>query len=402
MSIYQYEGRDRKGNIVKGTVEARNEAQAVEVLESHGLIPIRFRATSKFSSVDQIFAKFSGVSSKDLVIFFRQLATLVNAQIRIVKALRILTRQVSSPRFRSIIEEVASDVEGGSSLSDALRKYPKYFPDLYSSLIQAGEASGTLDKSMLYLADQVEKDHDLKSKVRGALMYPAFIIVMLLVVGGLMMVFVLPQMTGVLLEAGAQLPLTTRVIIATSNFMVGYWYIVIVLLVGLVVGFKFFIQSRDGRYLFDRALISAPLFGDFIRKIYIYRFAHHLSNLLSGGISINKALDLIAGAVGNYVYRDIFLDASSEIQTGRSLHDVLESYPQVPPLVSQMVAVGEETGDLPGILTKLSTFYDKEVDNGIANMTTLIEPIIMIILGLAVGIMVAGIILPVYNLASTF
>jgi len=337
-----------------------------------------------------------------MVIFFRQLSTLVNAQVRIVGALRILIRQVNSRKFKDLIESVAAEVEAGKSLSDALSMYPSLFPELYSSLIRAGEASGTLDKSLVYLADQIEKDYDLRSKIRGALMYPAFIIAMLFIVGTLMMIFVIPGMTSVLEEAGANLPLATKIIIATSHFFQSYWYAVFGSLIAAAVGIRYFLRTPSGRYTIDGLLIHMPVFGPFLQKIYLYRFAHHLSNLLAGGISIVKALNLIADIIGNWVYRDIFLEAASEVQTGRSLRDVLEAYPEIPPLVYQMVEVGEQTGDLHGILAKLSNFYDKEVDNAIANLTTLIEPVIMVILGLAVGIMVAGILLPIYNLASSF
>ncbi|MEK9181226.1 MAG: type II secretion system F family protein [Patescibacteria group bacterium] len=280
--------------------------------------------------------------------------------------------------------------------------YPAYFPELYASLIKAGEASGSLDKSLIYLADQIEKDYDLRSKIRGAMSYPIFIISTLLIVGALMMIFVLPQMTDVLTEAGAELPITTKIIMGASNFLVNYWWMVLVIIAGLGAFLRYFFKTSNGRYLLDSTFVKAPLFGKFLQKIYLYRFAHHLSNLLAGGISIVKALQLIADAIGNWVYRDIFLEAASEVQTGRALHEVLEAYPEIPPLVYQMVEVGEQTGDLHGILAKLSAFYDKEVENAIANLTTLIEPVIMVILGLAVGIMVAGVLLPIYNLASSF
>lgn len=402
MTLYRYHAKDSKGQDVTGTVDAPNQMQANEILVSHGLAPSRFEKTSGGFDMDSIMEMFSRITGKEMVIFFRQLATLVNAQVRIVTALRILTRQVASAKFRRLINEIASEVEGGKSLSESLALYPDYFPDLYASLIKAGEASGTLDKSLVYLADQIEKDYDLRSKIRGALSYPIFIVAVLFIVGTLMMIFVLPQMTSVLSEAGADLPITTKIIVATSNFMVAYWYI---MLIGLIIAFfflRYFFRTIFGHYLVDNFLIKTPLFGQFLRKIYLYRFAHHLSNLLAGGISIVKALNLIADAVGNWVYRDIFREAANEVQTGRPLHEVLESYPEIPPLVYQMVEVGGQTGDLHGIMGKLAVFYDKEVENGIANLTTMIEPIIMVILGLAVGIMVAGVLLPIYNLASSF
>ncbi|MBI4054013.1 MAG: type II secretion system F family protein [Candidatus Doudnabacteria bacterium] len=402
MSSYRYQAKDKSGGLVVGTVEAANEAQAAETLESHNLVPIRFSELTALSSLDAILSQLSRVTGKDMVIFFRQLATLVNAQVRIVTALKILTKQVSSRKFRSLIEDLASEVEGGKSFSEGLSIYPNLFPDLYTSLIRAGEASGTLDKSLLYLADQIEKDYDLRAKIRGALYYPAFIVAVLIIVGVLMMIFVLPQLTAVLQESGAELPLATKIIIATSNLMRGFWYILLAGLLGLIFLVRYLIRTTSGRYFYDNLLIHTPLIGPFLQKIYLYRFAHHMANLLSGGISIVKALQLIADIIGNWTYRDIFLEAASEVQTGRSLREVLESYPEIPPLVYQMAEVGQQTGDLQGILRKLSNFYEKEVENYIANLTTLIEPIIMVLLGVAVSIVVAGILLPIYNLASSF
>lgn len=385
-----------------GTVEANSEVQAAEILDSHSLTPVNFQTVKASFSLDTFLAKFSRISSKEMVIFFRQLSTLVNAQVRIVNALRILTRQVNSNKFRTLIEDLATEVEGGKSFSETLAMYPNLFPDLYTSLIRAGEASGTLDKSLLYLADQIEKDYDLKTKVRGALSYPAFIIVTLFIVGAMMMIFVMPSLTGVLTESGAELPFATKLIMWISNFLRGYWYLCLGGLAAATIGLRYFVRTPSGRYLFDSLLIKTPVIGPFLKRIYLYRFAHHFSNLLSGGISIVKALQLISDIIGNWVYRDIFQEAASEVQMGKTLSEVLERYKEIPPLVHQMVEVGQQTGELQSIMGKLSGFYEKEVDNGIANLTTMIEPIIMVTIGLAVGIMVAGILMPIYNLSSSF
>jgi len=402
MPLYRYQARNPKGGLSVGKVEARTEAQAAEVLESHNLIPVRFEEVLADNPIDAFLTKFSRISAKDKVIFFRQLSTLVGAQVRIVSSLRILIRQVTSPKFKSIIEELALDIEGGKSLSESLEIYPELFPELYVSLVKAGEASGSLDKTLNYLADQIEKDYDLKSKVRGALAYPAFIIVLLFVVGALMFIFVLPQMTSVLIEAGAELPFATKIIVAATNFFLNFWWMVVTVIIGGGFGLRYYLKTTPGRYNFDRLVVHLPIVSSFLEKIYMLRFSHHIANLLDGGISIVKALQLIAAITGNWVYRDIFMEAAKEVQTGKSLSKILENYELMPPLVYQMISVGEETGDLPAIMRKLSNFYSKEVDNIIATLTTLIEPVIMVILGLAVGIMVAGILLPIYNLASAF
>jgi type IV pilus assembly protein PilC len=402
MSLYKYQARNNKGGLSVGKVEAKSQAEATEVLEAHGLSPVRFDLVEGEGAIDQFLARFQRVSPKDKVIFFRQLSTLVSAQVRIVTTLRILIRQVASQKFRNIIEEVALDIEGGKSLSESMAVYPELFPDLYISLVRAGEASGSLDKTLNYLADQIEKDYDMRNKIRTALAYPIFIIALLFVVGGLMFTLVLPQMTAVLSEAGAELPWATKIIIAATVFFTGYWWFILIIIIGLFFSARYYLQTTPGRYAFDRLVVHLPIVGNFLEKIYLFRFSHHISNLLDGGISIVKALQLISGITGNWVYRDIFVDAAKEVQTGKALSKILENYELMPPLVYQMVAVGEQTGDLPAIMRKLAEFYSKEVDAVISTLTTLIEPVIMVVLGLAVGIMVAGILLPIYNLASAF
>lgn len=402
MTLYRYQARDKKGETVVGTIEAGSESQAADILDSHGLMPVDLKESSGGFSLEALLVKFSRISNKEMVIFFRQLSTLVNAQVRIVNALRILTKQVTGKKFQNLIDDLATEVEGGKSFSEALSIYPNLFPDLYTSLIKAGEASGTLDKSLVYLADQIEKDYDLRSKIRGAMSYPIFIVVTLVLVGAGMMIFVMPSLTGVLVESGAELPFATKVIIGASNFLRNFWYIILVGAVALFFGGRRFIKTQSGRYMVDSFLIKLPGFGSFLQKIYLYRFAHHFANLLSGGISIVKALQLISEVIGNWVYRDIFQEAANEVQVGKTLREVIERYKEIPPLVYQMVEVGQQTGELQGIMAKLANFYEKEVDAGISNLTTMIEPVIMVIIGAAVGIMVAGILLPIYNLANSF
>ena len=307
MALYKYTGKDQKGALVTGSVEASSEVQAAEVLESHGLTPLSFDLSEGISAIDNFLKKISRISSKDMVLFFRQLSTLVGAQVRIVPSLKILSKQVSSQKFRGVIKEIAFEVESGKSLSEGFQIHPELFSELSISLIKAGEASGSLDKTLLYLADQIEKDYDLKTKVRGALAYPIFILVLLFLIGGLMFIFVLPQMTSVLLEAGAELPLPTKIIVAITNFATGFWWIVLLGLAVLIFGFRYYYNTNEGRYLFDSVVIKLPIVGTFIQKIYLYRFAHHIANLLDGGVSIVKSLKLIAAITGNRIYRDIFL-----------------------------------------------------------------------------------------------
>ena len=396
---FSYQARDTEGRLKTGTVEAGSEAQAFEVLQQHGLIVIKIIPVSQVSILERVKI-FDRVSPKEIVLFSRQLATLINAKVPIVQALSILKLQVTSTKLQATIGEIAQHVESGESLSSALARYPKIFSNLYINLTRAGELSGTMDESLAYLANQLEKDYDLRSKVIGSLSYPIFILSALLIVGVLMFLYVLPPLVGVLQESEVELPITTKALIATTHALQNYWWVILVVLVGLVVSYRFYIQTAGGRYVLDLLKIKMPVFGGLFKKIYMARFARNLSTLVAGGIPIVKALEAVADIVGNSIYRDIILEASNQVRNGKSIASALTAHQEFPAIVAQMTEIGETTGRLQEILDKLAMFYEKEVDGVLKILTTLLEPIIMMLLGLAVAVMVAGILLPIYNLAS--
>jgi len=380
-------------------VEAANESIAFDVLRQHGLIVIKVLPFTKVSIFERIKI-FDRVPLKDVVLFSRQLATLINAKVPIIQALKILETQVSSAKLKSVLSEVADHVEAGESLSSAITRYPRIFSDLYVNLLRAGELSGTMDEALSYLANQMEKDYDLRSKVIGAMTYPAFIVVALVIVGFLMFLFVLPPLVSVLQESNVELPITTKILIGTTHFVQTFWWLILILMVGGVAGLRFYIGTAGGRYVIDTMKIRAPIVGSLFQKIYMARFARNLSTLISGGIPIVKALDSVANIVDNAVYKEIILDASTQVRNGKSIATALTVRSEFPPIVAQMTQIGESTGRLQEILDKLASFYEKEVDGVLKVLTTLLEPIIMMLLGLAVAVMVAGILLPIYNLAS--
>ncbi|OGE87565.1 MAG: hypothetical protein A3J07_04995 [Candidatus Doudnabacteria bacterium RIFCSPLOWO2_02_FULL_49_13] len=396
---FSYQARDTDGRLKTGTVEAATEASAFEVLQNHGLIVIKIFPVSQISILERIKI-FDRVSMKEIVLFSRQLSTLINAKVPIVQALNILKIQVSSSKLRSVIGEIAQHVESGESLSSALARYPRIFSNLYVNLTRAGELSGTMDDSLAYLANQLEKDYDLRSKVIGSLSYPIFIMAALLIVGVLMFLYVLPPLVGVLQESAVELPITTRILIVTTHIMQDYWWIMLVVLIGLGVGYRFYSQTAGGRYVLDLVKIKLPVFGNLFKKMYMARFARNLSTLVAGGIPIVKALEAVADIIGNSIYRDIVLEAADQVRNGKSIASALTSHSEFPAIVAQMTQIGETTGRLQEILDKLAIFYEKEVDGVLKILTTLLEPIIMMLLGLAVAVMVAGILLPIYNLAS--
>jgi type II secretory pathway component PulF len=401
MSTFAYRAKDEQGLVKTGIVEAVSSLAASEVLHGHGLTVVTLEPQlQRKHAISKYIPFVNKVSRKDIVVFSRQLSTLINAKVPIVQALDILSEQISNKILHQAILDLIEDVTGGKSLSEAMTRFPEVFSDLYVHLVKSGELSGTLDRSLLYIADQQEKDYDLVSKVRGALTYPIFIVTAIFVVGALMFVFVLPQLISVLNEAGAALPLTTLILIFVTQFVQHFWALILLIVIGGIFAFEFYIHSRSGRLVWDNVKMKFPVFGKLLKNIYMDRFALNLSSLVAGGIPIVHALQTVAAVIGNKVYQEIILEAASEVETGKSIGASFAEHHEIPKLVTQMIKIGEQTGTLDDILGKLANFYDKEVATTLNTLTTLMEPIIMILLGVAVAVMVAGILLPIYNLAS--
>ncbi len=381
-------------------VLALDESKAEGLLRQNGLVIISLeRHDDDFFTKINPFGK--SVTSKDLVLFSRQLATLISAHVPIIQALRILQEQITGKYLLTIISDLITAVENGDSLSSAMAKHNNVFGNVYVSLVMSGEVSGSLDKSLVYLADQLEKDYELTGKVKSALTYPIFVLGALVVIGLLMFKFVLPNLTSVLKEQGGNLPPISVALIAFTEFFNQFWWIVILILVGLILGVRYYIGTDNGKRNFDRLKISFPIIGQIVTKIYLARFSRNLATLVVGGIPIIKALQIVSEIINNTIYREIIIDAVAKIQAGKSISEGLAGHKEFPSIVTQMVKVGEQTAQLDDIMAKLANFYEKEVDNKVATLTTLLEPIIMIILGLGVGVLVAGILMPIYNLAST-
>ena len=396
---FLYQARNKTGEFKKGLVTATNQTKAEQLLTDNGLVIISL-AEQKESLLLKLDIFSNRVSYKDLVLFSRQFSTLVAARVPIVQSLRILESQVSSKGLATITRNLVQSVESGESLSLALAKHPKVFGNIYVSLVRSGEASGQVAESLSYLADQLEKDYDLRSKVKTAMTYPAFVLSALVVVGVLMFKFVLPNLISVLKEQNAELPFVSKILIKFTDFFEVYWWVVLLGMALAAAGFRFYIQSQNGRYAWDRFKMKIPVLGQVLERIYLARFARNLSTLVAGGIPIIKALQIISEIINNVIYRDILLEAAQQVTNGKSISESLARHKEFPPLVTQMVRVGEETAQLDTILLKLAVFYEKEVDAKVSTLSSLLEPIIMLILGLGVGILVAGVLLPIYNLAS--
>ena len=389
---FNYQARDQKGELKKGFVVADTNAKAEQLLANNGLIIISMTVEKEkiLSKFDTLFHR---VSYKDLVIFSRQLATLVAARVPIIQGLRILQAQVSSKGLVSVIQSLIAGVESGQSLSLAMSRHPEVFGNVYISLVKSGEAAGTVSESLNYLADQLEKDYDLRSKVKAAVTYPGFVMSALLVVGVLMFKFVLPSLVEVLKEQEAELPVISKWLIAFTDFFDVYWWVVLLIMFGTALLVRWYVVSPAGRLMWDGLKVKLPVLGPVLKKIYMARFSRNLSTLVAGGIPIIQAIRI--------VYREILLITAEQVTNGKSISESLAKFEEFPPMVTQMVRVGEQTAELDTILTKLAGFYEREVDAQISTLSSLLEPIIMVILGCAVGLLVAGVLLPIYNLASS-
>src|SRR3989338_359261 len=398
---FDFRAKDAAGKDVQGVIDAPSLQAAEDILAQRQLIVVAITVRPRTSMLLTI-QFFNRVKPKELVVFFRQLSTMSAATLPLVSALRILVKQTESARLKTIISEIADDVDGGARLSQAFGRHPEVFNDFYVNMVRSGETSGHLDDVLSYLADQREKDYDLMSRIRGAMVYPAFILSVMTVVGIAMMIFVVPRLTAVLIETGGELPFATRLLIGTSQFMSGYWWLLLVLAVGLVAGLKYGLHQAPVRRQWDWMKIKLPIFGTLFQRVYLIRFTRSMTTLLKGGVPLPRALEITGDVVGNAVYRDLIARTVKQVQDGNPIATEFIASKEVPVMVSHMLSVGETTGQLEQILDRLTQFYSREIDNLVSSLVSQVEPLIMVVMGLAVGTMVAAIIMPMYNLASSF
>ncbi len=400
MPVYDYKAKDNTGATLTGAVEAPNDVVAQDTLKERGLTVVALNERKRRTLFQSSLGFFNRVPKKDVVLFARQLAVMISATVPIVQALRILVKQTSNITFKIIISEIADEVDGGAKLSSSLARYPQAFSDFFIYMIRSGETTGKLDETLNYLADQQEKDYDLESKIRGAMIYPAFIVSAMVVIGVLMMIFVIPKLTEALLKGGAKLPLATTLLIGVSNFLTHFWWLLIGLGAIVVVFFRLYLRTPRGRRQFDVLKFHLPVFGSIFEKIYLVRFSRSFSTLIASGIPVTKALEIVADVIGNIVYKELTLQTIEEVEAGNSIATVFVQSRVVPPMLPQMMIVGEQTGKLDLILDKLAAFYAKELENLVANLVSIIEPLILVVMGAAVAVIVMAVLLPMYNLSN--
>ncbi len=402
--LFQYKAKDLKGETVEGTIEAMSEEAAMKVLVDRELIILSLEEAGKGALLarELEIPFFARVGPYEMVLASRQLSTMISSGLSLVAALEILGKQTANKKLKSVVFDITDDVRGGTRFSSALAKYPKIFNDFYINMVRAGETSGKLDESLIYLADEQEKNYDLASKIKGAMTYPIFVMAAVVGIMILMLKFVLPRITGMISEAGIVLPFTTRLLIAVSDFFQVWWWAVILGLIGLVIILNFLRKTEPGRLIWDRISIKIPVFGPLFKKICLARFTRSLSTLIVGGIPLTSAIKVVSDVVGNVVYRDLFRQSIKDVEEGRSISTSLLKSPDVPKMLSHILVVGEETGKLDEVLDKMADFYTREIENTLSRLVTLLEPIIIICLGAVVALMVSAILMPMYQMASVF
>jgi len=401
MLTFDYVARDpATGQKIKATVQAENEQSAAKLIHKEGFVPIEI--TLGGGGSNKLMERFNRVAIKDKVLFSRQLSTLINAGLPLVQSLRNVAEQTANKKFRLVINQIIADVEGGSALSVAMAKHPDVFNQVYISLVAAGEASGTLDKALERLAIQQEKDADLISKVRGAMIYPIIVLLVMVAVLGFMIVKVLPQVKQLYqgLGGAGSLPLITKILLAISDFVIHDWWVVLIILVILVVFGTRWARTIGGKSFFDKVKMRMPPFGPLFMKMYMARFARTGTTLVASGVPLLQVLQITSDAVNNVHIQASIRRAAEKVKGGKALSDSLQGDPNFLQLVPNMVRIGEESGSLEKMLNKTADYYEREVDDQIKSISTIIEPVLMVILGVVAFIIVAAVLLPIYGLAG--
>ena len=399
MPNFVWQGVNNKGVKRKGKMEADEERQVEAMLKRMRITPTKIKPAPKdlFENVSFMQPK---VKPKDVMIFTRQFSTMIDAGLPLVSCLKILAEQQENKTFKMILREVNQAVQTGATLSESLKKYPKLFDDLFCNLVAAGEAGGILDTILQRLAEYIEKAEKLKSKVKSAMMYPTIVVIVAVLVVMVIMVFVIPVFQSMFADMGHSLPLLTQIVVNLSNFIKGN--IIYMLIAGGVFGyvFKRFINTEKGRVIFDRTMLIMPVMGDLIRKVAVAKFTRTLSTMMSSGVPILASLDIVAKTAGNKIVEAAIMETRGAISEGRSISDPLMESGVFPSMVVQMIAVGEESGSLDSMLSKIADFYDEEVDVAVEALTSMIEPLLMVFLGGAIGTLVIAMYLPIFGMAA--
>jgi type IV pilus assembly protein PilC len=400
--LYNYEAITSTGEKKTGTIETSSKDLAIAAVQRRGLILSSINEdVAKKGFMQQIqFFNTGSVPMKDIVIMSRQMSTLFESQVAALKAFNLLSENTANKTLSRILNEVAEDIKSGVYISVALSKHPKVFSDFYVNMVKSGEESGKLTQTFSYLADYLDRQYQLTSKTKNALIYPGFVIGVFLIVMTMMFVFIIPKLTVIIKESGMAIPFFTKIIMAVSDLMINYGIFLLIGIVIFVIYIARFSRTATGKLYFDRLKISLPVFKNIYEKLYLARIADNMDTMLSSSIPIVRAIELTAAVTGNLVYENILKDVATSVKSGSSLSDAFGKHTEIPTIMSGMIRVGEETGSIGNILKTLGHFYTREVNDAVDTMVSLIEPIMIIMLGLGVGILLAAILMPIYDIAG--
>lgn len=403
MPLFKYKVINRDFDKESGTIEAASDKQVESILSNKGYQIISISQSSSGDGLGSFFKGMVGrVTIKQLVVFMRQFSVLISASVPLSQSLHILSEQVEQPALRAVIMEISNNVDAGERLSEAMSKHRNVFSEFHISVVRSGETSGKLDESLIYLADEEEKNYEMVRKLKGAMTYPVIILITMAGVGVAMMIFVVPKLVTIFNEVGGELPIMTRMLIGISDLVLNYWWALLAALLGLVLFIKFLTNKPFGKRYIDLALFRIPIFGNIIKKMAMVRFCRTMSTLLVGGVTISNSLKISKGIVGNSVFQDLVTETIAEVEEGNSVSTAFLRSKEIPVMMPKMMMIGEKTGKLDFVLVKIADFYAKELDAILDNLMVILEPVIMVFMGIAVLFMAMAIIMPMYNLTSQF
>lgn len=400
MQKYKYEARTKEGAVYKGKMESKSKSTVIESLQQKGLIVVSVQEDLGIGIQRLNEINIGGVPMKEKVIFMRQLSTMISAGLPLSQSLEILEAQSTNPKFKKVLTGVSDDVQGGLSLAQSFRRNGDAFDAITINLIEAGEESGHLEEVLERLAEELEKQKVLNDKVRSAFIYPVVIFIVVVAVIALLIFVLVPAMEEIYADFDADLPFVTTMLIDISNFAIEFWWIIIIVVASAVIGIRYYFDSPAGKSQFDRLILKTPIFGNLMVKIQVTQFTRVLSLLLKSGLSIIEALRLTSGSLSNSLFKQTVLDAMKEVEKGSSMSAPIARSPYFPLIVSQMIAVGEESGEIDSILEKLSNYYNSEVEVMTENLTTLMEPLILVLVGGIIAFIALAVYMPMFTLVE--
>lgn len=398
--LFRYDAITNSGEKKTGSIEAASRDLAIGAIQRRGLIVSSVIEDGGKKGILHLSIFEKGIAMKDVVIMSRQISTLFEAQVSALKAFNLLASNTENPALVKILNAISEDISSGTSISGSLAKYPDVFSDFYVNMVKSGEESGKLTQIFSYLADYLDRQYQLTSKTKNALIYPGFVIGVFILVMTMMFVFIVPRLADIIKESGQDVPLSTKIVMGISDILVHYGLFVLIGLIVFILYVVHIARTRTGQAYLDRLKISTPIIKNIYTKLYLSRIADNMDTMLSSGITIIRAIELTSGVVGNRIFEDILNNATEAVKSGSTFSDSLSKHPEIPSIMSGMIRVGEETGSLGNILKTLGKFYNREVNDAVDTLVGLIEPAMIVLLGLGVGLLLTSILMPIYNVAG--